>query len=105
MSEYWSGLPFPSLGDLPDQGIKPTSPAMTGGFFTTQPPGKPSLASTNHALSTCRFILCETNFCEFEPLLIRFSVTNKSISVTQELWAVGKDNSINNFGAIQVAFH
>ena len=26
--EYWSGLPFPSLGDLPDQGIEPTSPAM-----------------------------------------------------------------------------
>ena len=37
-------MPFPSLGDLPEQGIKPTSPAMTGGFFTTQPPGKPSLA-------------------------------------------------------------
>ena len=42
--EHWSRLPFPSSGDLPDQGIKPTSPAMTGGFFTTQPPGKPSLA-------------------------------------------------------------
>ena len=26
--EYWSGLPFPSLGDLPDQGIEPTSPAL-----------------------------------------------------------------------------
>jgi len=26
--EYWSGLPFPSLGDLPDPGIKPTSPAL-----------------------------------------------------------------------------
>ena len=25
--DYWSGLPFPSLGDLPDPGIKPTSPA------------------------------------------------------------------------------
>ena len=39
--EYWSGLPFPSPGDLPDPGIKPTSPALTGGFFTTEPPGKP----------------------------------------------------------------
>ena len=47
--------------------------------------------NTNHALSTCRFILCETNSCEFEPLLIRFSATNKFISVTAELWAVGKE--------------
>ena len=39
--EYWSELPFPSLGDLPDLGIKPTSPALAGVFFTTEPPGKP----------------------------------------------------------------
>ena len=41
--EYWSGLPFPSPGDLPDQGIKPASPALAGRFFTTEPPGKPIL--------------------------------------------------------------
>ena len=35
--EYWSGLPFPFPGDLPDSGIKPTSPALAGGFFTTEP--------------------------------------------------------------------
>ena len=39
--EYWSGLPFPSPGDLPDPGIEPRSPAWAGGFFTTEPPGKP----------------------------------------------------------------
>jgi len=39
--EYWTGLPFPSLGDLPDPGIKPNSPAFAGGFFTAKPPGKP----------------------------------------------------------------
>ena len=36
--EYWSGLPGPSPGDLPDPGIEPTSlvsPALAGGFFTT----------------------------------------------------------------------
>ena len=38
--EYWSGLPFPSPGDLPDPGIKPTSPALAGGFFIVEPPGK-----------------------------------------------------------------
>ena len=39
--EYWSGLPFPSLGDLPGPGIKPVSPALAGGFLTNEPPGKP----------------------------------------------------------------
>ena len=39
--EYWSGLPLPSPGDLPDPGIKPTSPELAGGFLTTEPPGKP----------------------------------------------------------------
>ena len=39
--EYWSGLPFSSLGDLPNPGIKPLSPALPGRFFTTEPPGKP----------------------------------------------------------------
>ena len=41
--EYWSGLPFPAPGDLPNPGIEPTSPvspALAGRFFTTEPPGK-----------------------------------------------------------------
>ena len=32
---YWSGLPFPSPGDLSNPGIEPTSPALAGGFFIT----------------------------------------------------------------------
>ena len=43
--EYWSGLPFPPPGDLPDPGIELVSPALAGGFFTTEPPGKPSSTS------------------------------------------------------------
>ena len=42
--EYWSGLPFPSPGDLLHPGIEPVSPvslALAAGFFTTVPPGKP----------------------------------------------------------------
>ena len=37
--EYYSELPFPTPGDLPDPGIEPTSlasPALAGGFFTTR---------------------------------------------------------------------
>ena len=40
--ELWSGLPFPSPGNLPHPGIKPASPALAGGFYTTEPLGKPS---------------------------------------------------------------
>ena len=39
--EYWSGLPFPSPGDLPDPGIEPRSPALHVDALTSEPPGKP----------------------------------------------------------------
>ena len=38
--KYWSGLPFPSPGDLPDPGIKTSVSCLAGRFFTTEPPGK-----------------------------------------------------------------
>ena len=38
--EYWTGLSFPPLGNLPDPAIKTTSLALAGRFFTTEPPGK-----------------------------------------------------------------
>ena len=41
--ECWSGLLFPSPEDLPNPGIEPMSPALAGGFFTTEPPGQPNL--------------------------------------------------------------
>ena len=39
--ESWSGLPYPTPGDLPHPGIEPSSPALAGKFFTTGLPGKP----------------------------------------------------------------
>ena len=39
--EYWSGLPFPSPGDLPNPGIEPRSPALQADALTSEPPGKP----------------------------------------------------------------
>ena len=38
--EYWSGLIFPSPGDLPNPGIEPTSPALQADSFTAEPSGK-----------------------------------------------------------------
>ena len=39
--EYWSGVPFPSPGDLPNPGIKPRSPRLQVDTLTSEPPGKP----------------------------------------------------------------
>ena len=51
--EYWSGLPFPPPGDLPNPGMEtasPAPPALAGGFFTAEPPEKPSLKTSLSAL-------------------------------------------------------
>ena len=40
--EYWSGLPFPSPGDLPNPGIKPRSPALEADALLSDLPGKPN---------------------------------------------------------------
>jgi len=63
--EYWSGLPFPPPGDLPNPGIKPMSPeppafpALTGRFFTTKSPRKPpnlTISSGNNFIYSFHFI-------------------------------------------------
>ena len=57
--EYWSGLPFPSPGDLSNPGIEPRSPAMQADALTSEPPGKllsnvpPSLLDLTAPNLTC----------------------------------------------------
>ena len=46
--DYWSGLSFPSPGDLLNPGTEPTSPALAGELFTTEPPGKPAVCEVLH---------------------------------------------------------
>ena len=48
--EYWSGLPFPSPGDLPNPGIEPGSPTLQADALPSEPPGKPSLPRDKHLL-------------------------------------------------------
>ena len=58
--EYWTGLPFPSPGDLPDWGIQPTaavSSALAGRLFTTEPPGKPMFSITSPSTITLASLL------------------------------------------------
>ena len=56
--EYWSGLPFPSPGDLPDPGIEPWSPAFQADTLTSEPPGK----SVNNIEIFKAMVLYETAF-------------------------------------------
>ena len=58
--EYWSGLPFLTPWELPDPEIKPTSlasPALSGGFFTTEPQGSLSLVITHRIWDTIHLLL------------------------------------------------
>ena len=47
--EYWSGLPFPSPGDLPDPGTEPGSPTLQAVSLPSEPPGKPGTFSTSQS--------------------------------------------------------
>ena len=62
--EYWSGLPFPSPGDLPNPWIKPVTPAssaLAGGCFNTDPPRKPKIWYTLPDINCYKlFALLET---------------------------------------------
>ena len=75
--EYWSRLPCPSPGDLPDPGIKPESPALAGGFLNSEPPGKHLLM--NFYLSSCVFV-------SRNKAAILGCVTGALISVRWSLW-------------------
>ena len=50
--EYWSELPFPTPGDLPDPGIEPRSPALQEDTLPSEPPGKP-IIFTMHFSPVC----------------------------------------------------
>ena len=53
--EYWSGLPFPSPGDLPNPGIESAYLALAGRFFTYEPPEKPSWLILEFTLWSIQF--------------------------------------------------
>ena len=53
--EYWSELVFPFLGVLPNPEMEPMSPTLTGGFFTTEPPGKFLLCVTSKLVEVVKY--------------------------------------------------
>ena len=90
--EYWSGLPFPSPGDLPSLGIKPTSSALAGGFFATVPPGKPLHSPVRLVKSlTCVSTSGTTSFCKL--------LTNQQLPGKQEMPRIQNHFSALHFSA------
>ena len=71
--EYWSGLPFPSPGDLPDPGIEPESPALLVDALSSEPPGKPILLHGKcffTYLAVYRYEIVNFQVCMFPRALI-----------------------------------
>ena len=66
--EYWSGLPFPSLGDLPDPGIEPRSPSLQADALPSEPPGKPQRNLKREA--PCCAIVVTMLWLRFKPRLL-----------------------------------
>ena len=99
--EYWSGLPFPSTGDLPDPGIESKSPALASGFFfcfffSLQIffIGKPCIA----------FIYCISNHCTFTFMktLLPFSRTRKLFQECREISNLYSEKVHHNYDCIAV---
>ena len=72
--EYWSGLPFPSPGDLPDPGIAPRSPALQADSLPSESPGKASEISQRQILYDIYFFCgrkCSQNTPDKRRIMIK----------------------------------
>ena len=101
--EYWSGLPCPSPGNLPDPGIKPISPVLTGRFFTHSHQKNPKLGIMTHSyiwkvcflLLVAGYIRLKMSFVSnptITELILIFSMTRRWFRVLNPIkeWPLGK---------------
>ena len=63
---YWSGLPFPSPGTLPNSGTEPVSHALAGGFYIIEPPGKSCVT----CLQVTCYTVCSGSFLRAKTLVL-----------------------------------
>ena len=84
--EYWSGLPSPSPGDLPDPGIKPRSPTLWADSLPSEPPGKPNHKPWCFIIKAQSLWLVKTFSTIFLKCLF-FGLRNPTLShVSLSLW-------------------
>ena len=90
--EYWSGLPFPSPGDLPDPGTETRSPALQADALSSEPPGKPSKIKWENILRQMKIKTQIKNSRDtakavlrgkFGTLTVYIKIEDRSYSVTQ----------------------
>ena len=97
--EYWSGLPFPSPGDLPNLGIEPRSPALEADALTSEPPGKlykKDLHDPNNHNGVITHLKPDILECEVKWALGNIT-TNKASGgdiIPVELFQILKDNAV-----------
>ena len=98
-NEYWSGLPFPSLGDLPNSGIEPSSPALQADALSSEPPGKLVIVTAYFNYLLLNFA-SKINFY-FYILSIFHSLKQKySLLLTSlegQKYVISSKRSLNNF--------
>ena len=96
--EYWSGLPLPSPGDLLNPEIEPTSPALAGGIFTTEPRGDPDKEVHAQSFQLCPS-LCDPMDCNlsgssdheiFQARMLEWVATSFSRGSSQSRDALSK---------------
>ena len=82
--EYWSGLPFPSPGDLPNPGIEPRSPTLQADALSSEPPGKP-VWSIWHL--TAKWCLCFFNM--LSSFVVAFLSRSKCLLIS---WLISQSS-------------
>ena len=82
--QYWSGLLFPSLGDLPDPGIEAPFPALAGRFFTTELPGEPLRVARLNLNGVVKWFLI-THFLPHHKSLLSLTLEELKLMVFQSL--------------------
>ena len=93
--EYWSGLSFPSLGDLPHPGIKPWSPALQADSLSSEPPRKPQMPWSAQMLDKLiviedrpTLLLCDLSFKYFH-YFVAMSHGLRDLSTPTRDWTSG----------------
>ena len=95
--EYCSGLPFPPPGDLLKSGIKPaspTSPALAGGPFTAEPPGKPQTENSGTQISEVHSKGCEGYEVKWASGSITMNKASGGDGIPDVLFQILKDDAV-----------